>query len=54
MLSNIGPGLGNVGPTDNYAFFSNIEKWYMAFLMMLGRLEVLTVVVLFNRHFWRT
>jgi|FLOH01.1.fsa_nt_gi trk system potassium uptake protein len=54
MLSNIGPGLGNVGPTDNFSFFSDIEKWVMAFVMMLGRLEVLTVVVLFNRHFWRS
>ncbi len=53
MLCNIGPGLADVGPTDNYSFFSDIEKWSMAFVMMLGRLEVLTVVVLFNRHFWR-
>ena len=54
MLCNIGPGLANVGPTDNFSFFSDIEKWAMAFVMMLGRLEVLTVVVLFNRHFWRS
>jgi len=54
MLCNIGPGLADVGPTDNYSFFSNFEKWAMAFVMMLGRLEVLTVVVLFNRHFWRS
>ncbi len=54
MLCNIGPGLAEVGPTDNYSFFSDIEKWFMAFVMMLGRLEVLTVVVLFNRHFWRS
>lgn len=54
MLCNIGPGLADVGPTDNYSFFSDLEKWVMAFVMMLGRLEVLTVVVLFNRHFWRS
>jgi len=54
MLCNIGPGLADVGPTDNFSFFSDIEKWAMAFVMMLGRLEVLTVVVLFNRHFWRS
>ncbi|MCF7905454.1 MAG: TrkH family potassium uptake protein, partial [Candidatus Marinimicrobia bacterium] len=54
MLCNIGPGLGNVGPTDNYSFFSDLEKCAMAFIMMLGRLEVLTVIVLFNRHFWRS
>ncbi len=54
MLSNIGPGLADVGPTDNFSFFSDFEKWSMTFMMMLGRLEVLTVVVLFNRHFWRS
>lgn len=54
MLCNIGPGLADVGPTDNFSFFSDFEKWAMAFVMMLGRLEVLTVVVLFNRHFWRS
>ena len=54
MLCNIGPGLADVGPTDNYSFFSDIEKWAMAFMMMLGRLEVLTVIILFNRHFWRS
>ncbi len=53
MLCNIGPGLGEVGPTDNYAFFSDFEKWVMAMVMMLGRLEILTVIVVFNRHFWR-
>ncbi len=53
MLSNIGPGLGLVGPTENYAFFTGIEKWAMSLVMMMGRLEILTVMVIFNRHFWR-
>lgn len=53
MLSNIGPGLGMVGPTENYAFFTDFEKWGMSLVMMLGRLEILTVMVIFNRYFWR-
>ena len=52
-LSNIGPGLGNVGPTDNYGWMPFAAKWLLVFLMMLGRLEVFTVLVLFSRHYWR-
>ncbi len=52
-LSNIGPGLGNVGPTDNYGWMPAIAKWVLLSLMMLGRLEVFTALVLFSRHFWR-
>ena len=52
-LSNIGPGLGDVGPTDNYSWMPAIAKWVLLSLMMLGRLEVFTVLVLFSRHFWR-
>lgn len=53
MLSNIGPGLGMVGPLDNFAFFTNLEKWLLSLTMMAGRLEILTVMVIFNRYFWR-
>ncbi|MDP8228466.1 MAG: potassium transporter TrkG [Candidatus Electryoneaceae bacterium] len=52
-LSNIGPGLGDVGATDNYSAMPVAVKWLLAFLMMLGRLEVFTVLVLFSRSFWR-
>ncbi len=52
-LSNIGPGLGDVGPTENYGWMPNTAKWLLSLLMMLGRLEVFTVMVLFSRHFWR-
>lgn len=52
-LSNIGPGLGQVGATDNYAWLPGGAKWLLSFLMMLGRLEVFTILVLFNRSFWR-
>jgi trk system potassium uptake protein TrkH len=52
-LGNIGPGLGDVGPTDNYAFVPPIGKWVLSMLMLMGRLEVFTVVVLFSPTYWR-
>ena len=52
-LSNIGPGLGGIGPMDNYGWLPTAAKWLLLWLMMLGRLEVFTVLVLFSRHFWR-
>lgn len=51
-LSNIGPGLGNVGPTDNYAAIPALGKWVLSTLMIIGRLEIYTVMVLFTRTFW--
>jgi trk system potassium uptake protein TrkH len=52
-LGNIGPGIGKVGPADNYAFFSNFGKWFLSFLMLIGRLELFTVLVLFTKAFWK-
>ena len=52
-LSNIGPGLGEVGSSDNYGWMPGAAKWLLVWLMMLGRLEVFTVLVMFSRHFWR-
>lgn len=52
-LGNIGPGLGTVGPTDNYFHFSLTAKWICTFCMLVGRLEVYSVVVLFFPEFWR-
>lgn len=52
-ISNIGPGLGDVGPTDNYAAIPTAGKWVLSFLMLAGRLEVFTVIILFSRTFWR-
>jgi trk system potassium uptake protein TrkH len=51
-LANIGPGLGNVGPTDNYAQIPMIGKWVLAFLMLTGRLEIFTVMILFSPSYW--
>ncbi len=52
-LGNIGPGFGAIAPTENYAFFQDYIKWYLSFIMMTGRLEVFTILVIFTPHFWR-
>jgi len=52
-LHNIGPGVGIVGPTQNYAAFSAPAKLLFSFLMMLGRLELFAVLVLVVPSFWR-
>ncbi|MGE5515337.1 MAG: TrkH family potassium uptake protein [Bacteroidota bacterium] len=53
-LSNVGPGLGPIiGPAGNYKSVPELAKWIMAFEMILGRLELFTVIVLFTRSFWR-
>lgn len=52
-INNIGPGLADVGPTDNYAFFHPAVKWLLSFLMLLGRLEVFTILVLLTSTFWK-
>ncbi len=53
-LNNIGPGLGIVGATQNYAHFTSVAKLLFAWLMMLGRLEIFVVLVLFSPRFWRS
>lgn len=52
-LSNVGPGLGDVGAVDNYSAFHPAVKWLLAFLMLLGRLELYTVLILFTPAYWR-
>jgi trk system potassium uptake protein len=52
-LGNIGPGLGNVSPAGNYAYFPSAGKWFLSFLMLLGRLELFTVIILITRSFWK-
>lgn len=51
-LSNIGPGLGQVGPTNDFAFFNSGQKIVMIFLMWLGRLEFFAVLALLQPRFW--
>ena len=50
---DVGPGLGDVGPTCNFAFMSAFEKWVLVLLMLIGRLELYTVLVLFMPAAWR-
>ncbi|MFT7331772.1 MAG: trk system potassium uptake protein TrkH [Roseivirga sp.] len=52
-LGNIGPAIGSVGPVDNFAHLSNSAKWFCSFLMLIGRLELFTVLILFTPFFWR-
>ena len=52
-MGNIGPGLGDFGPTDNYALLSSPGKWVMIFCMLLGRLEIFTILILCSRTFWK-
>ncbi|MEO0334691.1 MAG: potassium transporter TrkG, partial [Bacteroidota bacterium] len=51
-LGNIGPGIGTVGPVDNFAHLTPFAKWFLSFLMMLGRLELFTVLMLFTPYYW--
>jgi trk system potassium uptake protein len=53
MLGNIGPGIGTFGPFTNYSALSVTGKWFLSGLMLLGRLELLTVMILFTRNFYR-
>lgn len=52
-LGNIGPGIGHVGPMDNFASQTVPGKWFLSFLMLVGRLELFTVLILFTPFFWR-
>jgi trk system potassium uptake protein TrkH len=52
-LGNIGPGLGSVGPAFSYSNLDPIGKWFLSFMMLLGRLELFTVIVIFSPAFWK-
>ncbi len=52
-LGNIGPAIGNVGPVDNFAAIPPLGKWVLSFLMLLGRLELFTILVFLSPGFWR-
>jgi trk system potassium uptake protein TrkH len=52
-LANIGPAIGDVGPTGSYAGLPGIAKWVLIAMMLMGRLELFTVLVLFSRSFWK-
>jgi trk system potassium uptake protein TrkH len=53
-ISNVGPGLGDmIGPSGNFSELSNFSKWILSFAMLLGRLEIFTLLVLFFPGFWK-
>lgn len=52
-VNNVGPGLGLVGPAGTFAVLTDFQTWICAFAMLLGRLELLTLFVLFTPAFWR-
>ena len=52
-INNAGPGLGVVGPTSNYGVLNDFQTWVCTVAMLVGRLEIFTVLILFTPHFWR-
>jgi trk system potassium uptake protein TrkH len=52
-VNNIGPGLGQVGPASNFGVLTEFQLWVLTFAMLMGRLELLSVLVLFTAQFWR-
>lgn len=52
-MAGIGPGIGTVGPVSNFAHLPNIVKIILSFLMLLGRLEIYTLLILFFPNFWK-
>lgn len=53
-IGNVGPGIGKVGPVDNFAWFSGEVKMILSFLMIIGRLELFTVLIIFMPYFWQS
>jgi trk system potassium uptake protein TrkH len=52
-IGNVGPGLGEVGPTSTYAAIVSPGKWLLGLMMIVGRLEIFPMLLLFTPAFWR-
>jgi trk system potassium uptake protein TrkH len=52
-IGNVGPGMGAVGPVNNFAGLPELAKWLLTFLMIVGRLELFTVLIIFSPAFWK-
>ncbi len=52
-INNAGPGLGILGPASNYGVLSDFQTWVCTLAMLIGRLEIVTVLIIFTPHFWR-
>jgi trk system potassium uptake protein TrkH len=52
-ISNVGPGLGGVGPMGNYAIYSPYSKVLLSMIMLAGRLEIFPMIILFSPNVWK-
>mgnify|MGYP003673053736 FL=1 len=52
-ISNVGPGIGSIGPSFSFSHLPDGVKWVLSFLMLVGRLELFTITILFTPYFWR-
>lgn len=52
-ISNVGPGVGEVGPVHTFAGLNSTAKWILAWIMLIGRLEIFTVFIILTPYFWR-
>lgn len=52
-ISDVGPGLGSIGPAYNFSHLNDFSKWFLSVIMMVGRLEIFTVLLVFTPVFWR-
>jgi trk system potassium uptake protein TrkH len=52
-LGNVGPGLGALGPMGNFSILPDAAKWVLSILMLMGRLELFTVILILSPYFWR-
>jgi trk system potassium uptake protein TrkH len=52
-VNNLGPALGPTGPAGNYASLTDLQTWICTLAMLLGRLEIFSLLVLFTPTFWR-
>ncbi len=52
-LGNVGPAIGGLGPLNNFEEVPDVGKWFLVLLMLIGRLEIFTILILFTPYFWR-
>ena len=52
-ISNVGPGLGKVGPVDNFGWMPAFSKWVLSLIMLLGRLEFYALLIMLVPEFWK-
>lgn len=52
-VGNVGPGIGKLGPAENFSSLPDASKWVLSFLMLMGRLELFTVALIFTPYFWK-